>query len=184
MGFGVKWRQWVRCCVEFTRFSVFINGSATGYFKIKKVIRQGDPILSLLFLLVGEALAFMIRRAQEKGSLCGFQVKSNGPLLSHLQFAYDTLIFINADIEQVKNLRLILLSFEFFTGLKLNFAKSQIFGMGYDGNLSVFSSHMGCYSGVLPTTYLGFPLGDKCRGVANGKKWWTSSLKDYMVRLL
>ncbi|XP_026453386.1 uncharacterized protein LOC113354187 [Papaver somniferum] len=151
MGFRVKLRQWIRCCVEFTRFSILVNKSATGYFKSKKGIRQGDPISPFLFLLVGEALTFMIKRAQEQG------------LLSD-----DTLIFLDADIEQVKNLGIVLLSFEMLTGLKINFAKSQIFGVGYDGDLNAFSSLLGCYNGVLPTTYLGLPLGDKCGGVA---KW-------------
>ncbi|XP_026433399.1 uncharacterized protein LOC113330800 [Papaver somniferum] len=110
----------------------------------------------------------MIKRAQEQGLLSGFQVKPNGLQIGHLQFADDTLIFLDADIEQVKNLRIILLSFEMLTGLKINFAKSQIFGVGYDGDLNAFSSLLGCYNGVLPTTYLGLPLGDKCGGVA---KW-------------
>ncbi|XP_026419431.1 uncharacterized protein LOC113315356 [Papaver somniferum] len=143
MGFGSKWRKWISCCVEFTRFSILINGSAAGYSKSKKGIRQGDPISPFLFLLVGEALNFMIKRAQEQGLLSGFQVKPNGLLVSHLQFADDTLIFLDADIEQVKNLRLILLSFETLTGLKINFTKSQIFSVGYDGDLNVFSSLLG-----------------------------------------
>lgn len=103
MGFGSKWRQWIRCCVEFTRFSILINGSATGYFKSKKGIRQGNPMSPFLFLLVGEALTFMIKRAQEQGLLSGFQVKNDGLMISHLQFANDTLIFLDADIEQVKD---------------------------------------------------------------------------------
>ncbi|XP_026433403.1 uncharacterized protein LOC113330806 [Papaver somniferum] len=138
MGFGVRWRKWIRCCVEFVRFSVLISGSSSGYFKSKKGIRQGDPLSPFLFLLVGEALSFMIQRA--------LQLVEN--------------------IEQVKNLRLILLFFEQLIGLKINFAKSTIYGVAYSGDLTQFFSLLGCYSGALPTTYLGLPLGDKSRGVA------------------
>ncbi|XP_026410014.1 uncharacterized protein LOC113305128 [Papaver somniferum] len=165
MGFGEKWRKWIHCCVEFARFSVLVNGSATGYFKNEKGISKGDPISPFLFLLVGEFLTSMIKKSQEKGLVSGFQSKEGGMMVIHLQFADDTLIFPDADEEQVKNLRLILISFEMLTRLKFNFAKIQIFGVGYEGDLSVFSSLLGCYSGVLPTSYLGLPLGDKCRGI-------------------
>ncbi|XP_026399012.1 uncharacterized protein LOC113294851 [Papaver somniferum] len=134
--------------------------------KSNKGIRKGDPISPFLFLLVGEALTFMIKKAQEEGLLSGFQAKSDGTVISHLQFSDDTLIFLDADVEQVKNLRLILLSFEMLTGLKIDFAKSQIFGVCFDGDLSVFSSILGCYSSVFLTIYIGLPLGDKCGGVA------------------
>ncbi|XP_026442407.1 uncharacterized protein LOC113341915 [Papaver somniferum] len=161
MGFGTKWRTWIRRWVEFAKFYVLVNGSVAGYFKIKKGIRQGDPISPFLFLLVGEALNFMIKQAQEQGILTGFQVKPDVKIVSHLQFADDTLIFLDADVEQVRNLRLVLLSFEILTGLKINFSKSQIYGVGYDGDLSIFSSILGYYHGSLPTCYLGLPLGDK-----------------------
>ncbi|XP_026458788.1 uncharacterized protein LOC113359352 [Papaver somniferum] len=74
-------------------------------------------------------------------------------------------IRIYADVEQVKNLRLVLLSFELLTCLKINFAKIQLYGVSFDGDLSVFSSIIGCYNGVLPTTYLGLPLGDRSGGI-------------------
>ncbi|XP_026398305.1 uncharacterized protein LOC113294100 [Papaver somniferum] len=166
MGFGDKWRSWVSCCVELVRFSVIINGLATGYFKSSKGIRQGDPLSPFLFLLVGEALSFMIKQAQEHGLISGFQVAGRGRLISHLQFADDTLIFLDADVEQIKQLRLLLISFEMLTGLKINFAKSQIFGVCYDGDMNHFADLLGCYTGMLPTTYVGLPLGDKCKGVA------------------
>ncbi|XP_026441650.1 uncharacterized protein LOC113340789, partial [Papaver somniferum] len=74
MNFGEKWRKWMKCCVEYVRFLILINGSATGYFKSEKGIRQGDSISPFLFLLVGEALSFMIKNAQEQVLIAGFQV--------------------------------------------------------------------------------------------------------------
>ncbi|XP_026410423.1 uncharacterized protein LOC113305622 [Papaver somniferum] len=180
MGFGEIWRNWIRCCVEYVRFSVLVNGSAAGYFKSNKGIRQGDPISPFVFLLVGEALTFMIKKTQEEGLLSGFQAKSDGTVISHLQFSDDTLIFLDADVEQVKNLILILLYFEMLTGLKIDFAKSQIFGVGFDGDLSVFSSILGCYRGVLPTIFIGLPLGDKCGVVAK----WDMIIEKFISKLV
>lgn len=65
------------------------------------------------------------------------------------------------------------------TGLKINFAKSLIFGVRYGGDLSVFSSLLGCYNGTLPTTYLGLPLGDKCGGVEK----WDKIIDRFIARL-
>ncbi|XP_026439193.1 uncharacterized protein LOC113337828 [Papaver somniferum] len=179
IGYGDKWRSWVKCCVEFVKFSVLVNGSASSFFTSKKGIRQGDPLSPFLLLLVGEALSYMLKQAQLQGIISGFQVNNEGTLISNLQFAYDTLIFLDANIEQVKNLRIILLSFELLTGLKINFSKSQIFGVGFDGDLTQFCDILGCYSGILPTIYLGLPLGDKCRGVAK----WDNIVDRFIARL-
>ncbi|XP_026416071.1 uncharacterized protein LOC113311449 [Papaver somniferum] len=122
------------------RFSVLVNGSSTGYFKSKKRIRQGYPLSPFLFLLVGEALSYMIKQAQDQSLISGFNVADDGNSVSHLQFADDTLIFLDADIEQ-------------------------------------FSSILGCYTGVLPTTYLGLPLGDKSGGILKWDKVIESFLK-------
>ncbi|XP_026399497.1 uncharacterized protein LOC113295375 [Papaver somniferum] len=115
-----------------------------------------------------EALSFLIKQAQENGLISGFKVAESGTVVSHLQFADDTLILLDADTVQVENIRILLLSFEQLTGLKINFAKSEIFGVGYSGDIAQFSSILGCYHGVLPTYYPGLPLGDKSGGVA---KW-------------
>ncbi|XP_026448108.1 uncharacterized protein LOC113348517 [Papaver somniferum] len=107
MGFGLQWRKWLRCCVEYVRFYVLINGSAVGYFKRKKGIRQGDHLSPFLFLLVGEALSYMIKQAQEQGLISGFQVVEGGKLVSHLQFADDTLIFLDAVLNRGGKITLI-----------------------------------------------------------------------------
>lgn len=43
MGFGTRWRSWIRGCLEFSRASVVVNGSPTKEFNITKGVRQGDP---------------------------------------------------------------------------------------------------------------------------------------------
>ncbi|XP_026420308.1 uncharacterized protein LOC113316311 [Papaver somniferum] len=146
-----------------------------------------DEILALMnfgekwrkWVRICEAISFMIKNAQEQGFIAGFQVTNGGKMISHLQFADDTLIFLDADIDQIKHLRLLLLAFEQLTGLKINFAKSQNFGVGYDGDLSQFYSLLGCYNGMLPTTYLGLPLGDKSGGVDK----WDKVVDKFTVRL-
>jgi hypothetical protein len=45
--------------------------------------------------------------------------------LSILQYADDTIIFMEHDLEKAQNLKLILSAFEQLSGLKINFHKSE-----------------------------------------------------------
>ena len=47
--------------------------------------------------------------------------------LSVLQYADDTVIFMDNDLEWAKNMKLLLCAFEQLSGLKINFHKSELF---------------------------------------------------------
>lgn len=111
MGFGQIWRMWIKGCIEKIPFSILVNGSSCGKFLSEKGLRQGDPLSPFLFLLVSEVLNIMFSKASCAGKVGGFSVKNGGTTISHLQFADDTLVFLDADLEQVRFLKYILLSF-------------------------------------------------------------------------
>ncbi|GJV55439.1 putative RNA-directed DNA polymerase, eukaryota, reverse transcriptase zinc-binding domain protein [Tanacetum coccineum] len=56
LGFGSKWRSWIRACLHSSRASILINGSPTSEFSIKHGLRQGDPLSPFLFILIMEGL--------------------------------------------------------------------------------------------------------------------------------
>ena len=97
MGFGSKWRGWIRVCVTSVRFSVLVNGSPEGFFGNSRGLRQGDPLSQLLFLLIMEVLSRLLKKTEECNLIRGFQVgsvNSVGVRISHMLFADDTILFV------------------------------------------------------------------------------------------
>ena len=114
MGFGVKWSKWIRTCISIVQFSVLINGSPTNFFDSSRGLRQGDSLSPMLFLIMMEVFNRMLRRVDGAGLICGFKVegrRGDGECVSHLLFAYDTILFCDADVEQILHIRLLLLCF-------------------------------------------------------------------------
>ena len=127
MGFGMKWRGWIKACVTSVRFSVLVNGSPEGFFRCSRGLRQGDPLSSLLFLLIMEVLSRLLKKTEECNLIWGFHVGDVnvvGVRISHLLFADDTILFCDASREQLLSIRLVLSCFQTFTRLKVNIGKS------------------------------------------------------------
>jgi hypothetical protein len=75
-------------------------------------------------------LAIIINRAKEDGQVNGLIPHLVDGGVSILQYAGDTIIFLDHDLEKVLNMKLILCIFEQLSGLKINFHKSEIFYFG------------------------------------------------------
>ncbi|XP_028065894.1 uncharacterized protein LOC114268862 [Camellia sinensis] len=162
MGFGETWCQWIMFCVSIVWMSVLVNGTPAGFFPTYHCLRQGDPLLPLLFILVIEALSKLLVGAMHEGLLEGFAVGSlsRTPIgISHLLYADDVLIFCGVEVEQVGYLRYLLLYFEVVLGLWVNFRKSELIPVGEVDRLPILAAVLECKVLVLPVLYLGLPLG-------------------------
>jgi hypothetical protein len=79
--------------------------------------------------------------------------------LSILQYANDTILFIEHDLEKARNLKLILAAFEQLSGLKINFHKSELFCFGdAQETATSYAELFGCGQGQFPIRYLGIPI--------------------------
>ena len=129
MGFGLKWREWIKACISTVRFSVLVNGSPVGFFGSSRGLRQDDPLSPLLFLLVMEVLSRILKKTEDSGLLRGFHV---GPVnsirvrISHLLFADDTILFCDASRDQLLAIRLALSCFQAFTSLKVMWGRVRL----------------------------------------------------------
>jgi hypothetical protein len=168
-GFPETWRKWIHFCISTVRFSIMINGSSCGFFESSRGLRQGDSLSPLLFVVVMEALNKLLVRAEEGHFLRGFAVhgRNNNPLMiSNLLFADDTLIFCDADLDQIGYLKCTLLCFEAVSGLWVNFGKSEMVPIGNVPNIQELAAMLDCRISALPMNYLGLPLGARYKSKA------------------
>jgi hypothetical protein len=115
-------------------------------FQTKKGLRQWDPLSPLLFNIVVDMLAILINRAKIEGHINGVVPHLVEEGLSILQYADNTILFMEHDLEKAKNLKLLLCAFEKLSGLKINFYKSEIFCFGEANAMQEqYSSIFGCH---------------------------------------
>jgi hypothetical protein len=129
-GFSDTWCQWIECFTQNGLAGIKINDQVGDNFQTHKGLSQRDPRSPILFNIVVDMLAILINRAKSNGQITGVvpHLVDNG--LSILQYADDTIIFMNDDMEKAKNIKLLLCAFEQFSGLKINFHKSDVFFFG------------------------------------------------------
>jgi len=122
ISFSTLWRKWIKECVCTATASVLVNGSHTDEFPLKRGLRQGGPLSPFLFLLAAEGLNVLMKALVEANVFTGYNVGgANSVVVSHLQFADDTLLLGNKSWANVRVLKAGLVLFEAMSGLKVNF---------------------------------------------------------------
>ncbi|WVZ66965.1 hypothetical protein U9M48_016115 [Paspalum notatum var. saurae] len=158
-GFNPLWCKWVESFVQGGNIGIKVTDQLGNYFQTKKGLRQDDPMSPILFNIVVDMLAILVARAKEDGQIKGVVPHLVDDGLSILQYADDTIIFMDHDIEQGKNMKLLLCVFEQLSGLKINFHKSEIFCFGKAKDYEIqYSQLFGCKIGTYPFRYLGIPM--------------------------
>ncbi|XP_026453657.1 uncharacterized protein LOC113354641 [Papaver somniferum] len=109
--------------------------------------------------------------------ISGFSV--NSIKVSHLQFADDTLVFLDAKEEEAENLVLILQSFEAITGLSVNLSKSVVISIGADHKVDAIADILSCRIEKFPLKYLGIPIGAAARSTTI----WDVIIESFLKKL-
>lgn len=84
-----------------------------------------SPLIS--FLLCAEGLSALIKKAIDVGSMEGVSMCRGGPLLSHLFFSDDSIIFCKASIKECDSLPRVLKVYELASEQQLNSAKTPLY---------------------------------------------------------
>jgi hypothetical protein len=179
-GFCDTWCNWIQQVVCSGTLSVKINDTVGSYFKSKKGVRQGDPLSPLLFNLAADCLAKLVHLAQENNLIKGLIPDVIPKGVAILQYADDTILCMDDDVETMTNMKILLYIYEKMSGLKINFGKSEIIMVSLDEHKSLlYSELINCATGSWPIKYLGVPVSGSRLHV---KDWM--SLNDKILKRL
>ena len=103
-----------------------LNGENGPYFKTHRGLRQGDPLSPLLFNLAVDALDHILATTKCKGHIKGVVPHLVEGGLTHIQYADDTVILMDLDDKTIRNTKFLLYCFEWMSGLKINYHKSEV----------------------------------------------------------
>lgn len=125
-GFNGLWVDLVMKLVSSVSYKYKVNGFLSQSIIPQRGLRQGDPLYPYLFILVADVLSHMIIKAQEQNRIQGITWGDHGPVLTHLFFADDALLFARASPEEVYQLVTILNCYSMASGQKINVTKSGL----------------------------------------------------------
>ena len=103
-----------------------------------------------------------MKRAESLGLIKEIKWSQEGESISHLQFADDTIIFLQPEYESICNLKTVLQILQLVSGLKINLDKSSLFYGGKE-SCKARAYIIGCKLGEWPMSYLGAKLGTNPR---------------------
>ena len=121
MGFHSTFVDWVRVIYTNLKSHVRVNGCCSDFFYLERGVRQGDPLVPLLFAINIEPLAALIRQNEGiKGIKDQGQVEHNISL-----YADDILTFISDPVSSVPALMRNIEEYGELSGYQINQSKSE-----------------------------------------------------------
>ncbi|GKE02304.1 RNA-directed DNA polymerase, eukaryota [Tanacetum coccineum] len=158
-GFGQKWCNWIKGCLETAMGSILVNGSPTSEFQFHKGLKQGDPISPFLFILVMETLHLSFKRVINENLYKGISLNESF-MISHLFYADDAIFVGKWNDSNIKIVASVLKCFQLVSRLKINLQKSKLLGIGVNSNeVERAASTVGCSTFTSPFKYLGVKVG-------------------------
>ena len=158
-GFGPKIRNWIRLATRGGSVAVKINNVLGNYFVTTKGLRQGDPMSPILFNFVVDVFTKMLIKGTSLNLIRGLCPQHCPGGVVSLQYADDTILFVENNVEVAKKLKTILTCFEQVSGMRINYSKSELVPINLcEDDVNALKSIFGCSIGTFPIKYLGIPL--------------------------
>lgn len=114
-------------CVTLVKYAIRINGQPCGLIQPTCELRPGDPLSPYLFLIYAKGLLAFLHQATHRKAIKGVATSAQGPRVSHLFFADDSLVFGRASVSDAKEIQRILKVYELSLSQKLNSSKTSLY---------------------------------------------------------
>jgi hypothetical protein len=159
MGFEESFVRLIMECVTSVSYRFRVNGDLTDVVYPGRGLRQGDPISPYLFLLCAEGFSALLNKAEDEGLICGIKLAQTAPRVSHLLFADDSLLLLEANVQGVEAVKSILRIYEEGSGQMINREKSSVmFSSNAKRNIkNLLLQRLELGSEAIGEKYLGLP---------------------------
>ncbi|KAK6160457.1 hypothetical protein DH2020_003838 [Rehmannia glutinosa] len=175
LGYPAPFVNFIHICLSSSSFSFLLNGSQFGSVLPQRGILQGDSLSPYIFIICAKVFSSILQDLQVAGKIHGIQINRHAPIILHLCFTDDTILFGNATLDEARHLKFAIDLFERASGQQINYDKS---GIHFSPNTYpvVFQQIVGILSIPVVSShdkYLGLPL------VIGKNKWEDfSSIQD------
>ncbi|XP_058771367.1 uncharacterized protein LOC131644788 [Vicia villosa] len=161
IGLPQQFVNWVMLTVNTVSYKFNVNGAYTECMPAKRGIKQGDPLSSMLFVIMMDYLNRLLHRMQANTEF-KYHYRCRELQLTNMAFVDDVLLFSRADLNSVRLMLKVLQDFSQSTGLVVNPRKCRVFFGGVDSDTRLKIREMTTFQeGVLPFKYLGIPMTSK-----------------------
>lgn len=89
-----------------------ISGIPATPFTPERGLRQGGPLSPYLLFLCAEVVIALLRHAEVDGRIHGCAETRNAPMVSHIFFANDTILFSRATLQEADEIKRVLSDYE------------------------------------------------------------------------
>ncbi|XP_059289920.1 uncharacterized protein LOC132043459 [Lycium ferocissimum] len=159
LGFSDSWVDLIHRIISNNWYSININGTRNGFYKSTRGLKQGDPLSPSLFVIGAELLSRMLNHLSND-SFVPFTCKSNGPSITHLCYADDTILFSSGDRNSITMMMDKLSEYEKISGQPVNKRKSgfMVHSKASDSFIQDIINLTGFAHQKLPFNYLISPI--------------------------
>ena len=127
LGFSVNFVAIIMSCIKSVSYAMLFNGEPMRHINHTRGLRQGDPLSPYMFLLCVIGLQGLLHKAESDGAIRGVSICHNGPRVSHLFFADNSVLFCRAKQTECQVILDILATYERGSGQKINKDKTNLF---------------------------------------------------------
>lgn len=126
MVFSLHMIQPIMQCVKSVSFSILVNGVSKGFIVLSGGLRQEESLSPYIFLLCIEDLVNLVKKSALTKCLEGVRVYRGTPMINHLLFADNSLIFCQTNQEASHQLLALLKQYALASGQYIIAEKTTI----------------------------------------------------------